>query len=145
AAFRNHVDLGAPGSSSLGCVDISADAKFRNRVERNVKSRVGLLCLFLDSAGVDPVKSEVAVIQRMTREADGPLGAVSIINCARDEQYQACPVPAADRNPLDLIFVDEAANLCRTSVERVRGGCHLYGSGDRSDLQPDIHRARLAY
>src|SRR5262249_23637872 len=68
AAFRNHIDLRTAGRSRLGRINISADAELGNRVERNIKPRVGLLRLFLNAARIYAIESEVTVIERVAGE-----------------------------------------------------------------------------
>src|SRR5262249_40127759 len=139
-----HVNLRAAGRTSFSCIDVSANAKLGNRVERNVEARVGFLRLFLNAAGVDAIESEVTVIERVTREADCPLGAISIVNRAGHKQHQAGPVSPADGYAFDLILINQTAQLCGATIQRFKRWDYLYGSGDSSDFKSQIHCAGLS-
>ena len=49
---------------------------------------IGFLRLFLYTACIDSVKSEVTVVQRMAGEADRPLRTVTVIVGARNKKHQ---------------------------------------------------------
>src|SRR5262249_57143938 len=111
AAFRQDFYVGAPRRAALGGIDGGADTKLRDGVESDIEPGVGFLRLFLDAAGVDAVKSKVAVVQGVAGEADGALGAVAVIDSAWRQQHQAGPVTSADRNLFNLLGFNQATHL----------------------------------
>lgn len=62
SGLRDDVDLRSAGGATFRSIVRSADAELGNGIERDVQSRVGLLRLLPHAAGVDAVKSEVAVV-----------------------------------------------------------------------------------
>src|SRR5262249_17492459 len=111
ACLRHDVDLSAAGRAALGCVDAGADAELRDGVESDVEPGVGFLSLLLYAAGVDAVKSEIAIVQGVAGEADGALGPVTVIHGAWPQQHQAGPITSADRNLFNLLSFNQATNL----------------------------------
>src|SRR5215813_2593562 len=110
AGLRHDVDLSAAGRAALGCVDAGANAKLRDGVESDVEPGVGFLSLLLYPAGVDAVKSEIAIVQGVAGEADGALGPVTVIDGAWRQQHQAGPISSANRNLFNLLSFNQATH-----------------------------------
>ncbi len=144
AGLRHHVDLRAARGPALGGIDSGAHAKLGDGVQRNVQARVGLLRLFLHTAGVDAVERKIAVVEGVPVEADAALRAVAVVDCPGDQGHQAGPVAPADRNLLDLGRFDDAGDFRRASFQSRCRAQYLDRSVGCRHLQPGILCQRLA-
>src|SRR5262249_7278884 len=139
ATSRHDVDLRAARVAAFRCVVGRADAKFGHGVERDIETGVSLLGLLLNSAGIDTIKGEVTVIERVSGKADAALGPIAVIDRSRSEQHQAGPVSPADRDLFDLRRLDNSGHFGIGPIDALNHRNDLYRLRYRSHLQLGIH------
>ena len=141
----NDVDLHAGGPAALGGVDRGADTELLDRIQRDGEPRLSLLRLLLDTGGVDAVKREIVVVERMAVESDVPLATTAVVDRAGREGHQRGPVPPAQRDLVNLGRFDDATDLRRILVQEFRGGLHFDDDiVQTAELQPGVDGSSLA-
>jgi len=125
AGLRDGVHLRAAGRAAFGRVHGRLHSKLRDRFERNVQARIGLLTLLLDAGRIDAVEGEVVVVASPSDESDVALAAAAGIDGARGERLERGPVAAVDRNVVELLVLENRSHPRVGGFERRNGGLHL--------------------
>ena len=123
AGLRGYVHLAAGGAAIFGGKEHGVDAELFDGVGRNRKPDEGLLRLVDDVGRVDAVIGKVVVIQPTAGKANAALVAAAGIDRARHQRRQRRPVPAVQRQLLDLFGLGAGAqHVARLVQLRVSPG-----------------------